>query len=96
MHFAVCMAEKTAFIAQILRPMHLNATVGFEACYRRLLNANTVIASDELKQRLPVDTIIKFSQLLAIAELVGFGDRSASGNRELPTTTTPGTPIQHI
>ena len=72
-YFAVRMAEKTTLIAQILRPIHLDATIVFEAWYRRLLNADTVLALDELKQRLPVDAIIKFSQLLAIAELVGFG-----------------------
>lgn len=72
-YFAVRMAEKTTLIAQIFRPIHLDVTIGFEAWYRRLLNADTVIALDELKQRLPIDAIIKFSQLLAIAELVGFG-----------------------
>ena len=72
-YFAVRMAEKTTLIAQILRPIHLDATIGFEACCRRLFHADTEIASDELKQRLPIDAVEKFSQFLAIAELAGFG-----------------------
>lgn len=50
-YFAVRMAEKTTLIAQILRPIHLDATIGFKACCRRLFHADTEIASDELKQR---------------------------------------------
>lgn len=72
-YFAVRMAEKTTLIAQILRPIHLDATIGFEACCRRLFHADTEIASDELKQRLLVDAVVKFGQLLTIAKLAGFG-----------------------
>lgn len=71
-YFAVRMAEKTTLIAQILRPIHLDATIGFEACCRRLFHADTEIASDELKQRLPVDAVVKFWSTSHHREAGGF------------------------